>query len=144
MHDNRKLVIEYDNFKILQETEKFILGYLWEEVCLYDKVRKKEIFLHEFYGEIECGLLCDKEEWCVIGGDVLVVWKNKKNIVIDRKELNWVHDLKKKNSKIVEIFIDPWSDNAAIWELNIDNLNLKKISEFDNHKNKLYSEKVKW
>jgi hypothetical protein len=50
--------------------------------------------------------------------------------------------LRIKTSKIIEFLIDPRATNSAIGQLNIDNMELIKISDFDSYKNKPYSDNV--
>jgi hypothetical protein len=49
-----------------------------------------------------------------------------------------------KDRNTVEILIDPWGDNSAIWELNIINMEFKMKSAFNKYKDKPYTENVEW
>lgn len=121
-----------------------MLGCIWERTYLYDKINKTEIFLYEFYGECDAGVINDEDHWCVEGGDVIAIWKNGEVQIIDREELKWVNSIRIKNRNTVEVLIDPWSNNAAIWKLNIQSISFNKISDFSNYKDKPYTDKVEW
>jgi hypothetical protein len=136
--------IEHEEFKIIDETNKYILGCIWEEPYLYDKINRTEIFLCKFYGQCDSGAINDEDDWCVAGGDIIAIWKNGELRIIDREELKWVNSIRIKNRNIIEILTDPWSNNAAIWELNIQNISFNKISDFSNYKDKPYTDKVEW
>ena len=138
------IIINNSDFRIIEETDNFILGYLWEYSYIYDKRSRTEHFLCEFYGVCDCGVINDKEEWCVVGGDIIAVWKNNQVTIIDRAELAWVNDIRMKSTGVVELLIDPWSEKSAIYELDIESLTISKIADFTAYKNKPYCEKVKW
>jgi hypothetical protein len=74
----------------------------------------------------------------------LTIWTPEKTKVIDDEKLKWIHLLRFKNEEIVEILIDPWSDNSSIWEINIKTFEYRRIRDFDNYKNKEYSEIIDW
>ena len=89
----------------------------------------------DFYGDPKCGLISEKNDWAIIAGEHLTVWrkneKKKDKIVrIENDELKWIHDLRLKNEKIIEILTDPWSNNSAIWELDIEKMQYVKVSDF--------------
>jgi hypothetical protein len=121
------------DFRLIQETENYILGYICEQAYLIEKSSKRDILLCEFYGVCDAGVINDREKWCVVGGDIIAIWKNDNITIIDNDELKWVFDMRLKDNNTVEILIDPWSknNNSAIWELNVEVLVFKKIKDFD-------------
>jgi hypothetical protein len=144
MDDEDKLVTQYEDFKIIEETTKYVLGYLWEHAYLYNKMTNEEIFLCEFYGICDAGVINDEEDWCVVGGDIIAIWSNGKISIIDKYELKWVNDIRIKNRNTVEILIDPWSNDSAIWELNVEDNTFRKIRNFDKYKERPYTVDVEW
>lgn len=137
-------VIEKADFRVIMETSKYILGHLWEQAYLYDKVNMQETLLCEFYGVCDAGVINEIDEWCVVGGDVIAVWKKGEISIIDKRELAWVNDMRIKDNNTVEILIDPWSEYASIWELSINNLYFRKISDFCKYKHLPYTVNVEW
>ncbi len=144
MNNTDKLVVKYDDFRIIDETEKYILGHLWEQAYLYKKNENSEILLCEFYGDCAAGKICDEDNWCIVGGDIIAIWRNGQIAIIDNDDLKWVHDIRIKNRNTAEILVDPWSVNSAIWELDVNSMNFKMISSFDKYKEKPYIDKVEW
>jgi hypothetical protein len=144
MHSDDIPVIESKDFRIIQETDLYVLGYIWEYAYLVDKVNGSETFLCEFYGVCDSGVLSPNNDWCVVGGDLIAIWKNSEVNIIDRDELKWVNDLRQIAPFKVEILIDPWSKDSAIWELNIEDLSFIRIRDFNDYKDKPYVENVVW
>jgi hypothetical protein len=140
----QKPIIEDINFSRIQETEKYILGNIWDQSYLFDKVKKREFLLCAFYGEPDCGVINDSCNWSVVGGDIIAIWNKQKVSIIEADELKWVYDVRIKDSNTVEILIDPWSNNSSVWELEIDSLKYKKICDFEKYKEKPYTDDVEW
>ena len=43
------------------------------------KVKSKLINLGSFYGDLYCGLIDQDNEWCLVGGSILILWNKKEN-----------------------------------------------------------------
>lgn len=129
---------------ILYETDKLILSNEYESACL--KIKSTgEILLEEvFYGDPKCGLIDDQNNWAIIAGEHLTIWTSKLSKTINDENIKWVHSLRLKNAQAVEVLIDPWCENASIWEINLITLEIKKISDFDDYKNSEYVDKIIW
>ena len=44
----------------------------------------------------------------------------------------------------IEILIDPWFEEAAIWRLNLQTLQKTKIRDFNDYRELPYQDHVKW
>ena len=127
-----KFVSSNSNFKQLDENDTFLLGHLFEMIYLINKKRKKQFCLGGFYGDPSCGIISSNSKWCIVGGSLIVVWKETGSItIIDERPLNWVHDLRETGPFEAEMLIDPWADQAAIWHLNIDTLDRHKLKQLE-------------
>jgi hypothetical protein len=133
-----------DNFTILDETSKFVLGHIFEEVYLFDKETNGRYELGSIYGDPSCGLIDQDNKWCIIGGSTLIIWTPKETNEVKVDELYGACKLRRINQDKVQVLIDPWSDNSAIWELNIMDKSYFKICEFKNYRNKEYTEQIEW
>jgi hypothetical protein len=126
-----KMIVHDSHFHILHETDKFILGYVFEDAYLINKKNNKEIYLGAFYGDPACGLISKNNDWCLVCGDTTTTWKKDGNIYnIDDKEIMWVVEVRQTSICEVELLVDPWSEEGAIWKLNIDTLEKHKIKNF--------------
>ena len=130
-----------DNFRILAQTENMIIGHVYETAYIIRWLMDKEIDLGNFYGEPTCALISPKEDWCLVGGEKLILWKQGKKIQFDISD---THDIRLIDKDIVEILTDPWSENSGIWRINIATRKVDFAREFLDYKNKEYSEKVDW
>jgi hypothetical protein len=133
-----------ENLKILNETNKYVLGHIFENVYLIDKNTNIESDLGQIYGDPSCGLIDIDNKWCVVGGSTIIIWTPKETNNIQVEELNWACRIRQKDQNSVQILIDPWSDSSSIWELNIINKTYFKISDFTHYKDRKYTEQIDW
>ncbi|MFN8358692.1 MAG: hypothetical protein U0264_02145 [Candidatus Kapaibacterium sp.] len=133
-----------DNFKILNETNKYVLGHIFEETYLFDKETNERYELGSMYGDPSCGLIDQDNKWCVIGGSTVIIWTTKETTELEVDELYWACRIRQINLNSVQILIDPWADNSSIWELNILDKSHFKICDFKNYKDKAFTEQIEW
>lgn len=134
---------------LLFETDILKIEHEFENAYLIEKQSGKELMFDHFYGDPKCGLISLKNDWAIIAGEHLTVWrqgKRKNNQVerIEHDKLKWIHNIRLKSANIVEILTDPWSEKSAIWELNIDMLQLLKCRDFKDYFEKEYNENIVW
>lgn len=137
-------MIQDKNFQILDETEELILGHSFEDACLINKSTNEKKKLGDFYGEPTCGLISKTNDWCVVAGDKLVVWIKNEGVKSEDDDLSWIHDIRQAGPNSIEILIDPWSHNSAIWELDILTGIKRKIKGFTDYKGQAYCDHVIW
>ncbi|MEO7049046.1 MAG: hypothetical protein ABI091_27325, partial [Ferruginibacter sp.] len=56
--------IKDTNFRILYETDKWVLGHEFEYAYLISKKDNKEVYMGGFYGDPACGLISENNDWC--------------------------------------------------------------------------------
>jgi len=132
------------NMTILYETTKLILESKDEIACLKEKATGMVLFEDCFYGNPECGLIDEFNNWALVAGEHLTVWTPQKIHKFQKRGLAWIHAARMKNSEIIELLIDPWSEFASIWELNIINFKIHKKRDFNEYKSREYTENVIW
>ncbi len=142
------------NFHTLYENTVMTLGNVFENSYLYNKLTQQEFAIFQFYGDPNCGLVAKDNDWCLIGGEVLVFYMllGKYPTVTLIGDLRDVHSLRMIDKNIIQILIDPWSEEAAIWQLVIvDNpeksvrpTSLTKLREFNDYKDQPYTEDINW
>ncbi len=134
-----------DYFKPLHETKRMILGHVYEEVSLIEKHRNEVMFCTDVYGNPTCGIISQKNDWCIIcGSHSFILWTPKGTVRFEDENFLGAHDLRQIDDNTVEILIDPWSDKAAIWRFNIATEHAVKIRDFDDYKGKEYTNDVDW
>ncbi|MDM8162235.1 hypothetical protein QUH73_20645 [Labilibaculum sp. K2S] len=134
---------------VLFETKKLIIEHEFENAYLIEKSSGKELLFDDFHGDPKCGLISKKNDWAIIAGEHLTIWRadkrnNKQVERIENEELKWIHDVRLKSENIVEILTDPWSEKSAIWELDIETLEFIKIREFREYQDLEHTDTVKW
>jgi hypothetical protein len=129
----------------LSETDIHVLFKEHEEVFLFDKDSNENLWRVSFYGEATIGFLGLVNEWAIVGGDRLLIWKNNTELkFIEDPDLIWIHDIREVEDDEVEILTDPWGENPAIWKFNIQTEEKVKVRDFEDYKGKEYSESVEW
>lgn len=130
--------------RILYETERYELIHVFELTYLIDKTTRKEIFIGDFYGDPSCGLIDKENKWCIVGGDRIVIWGQDEIFEIAARELSCAFELRQIKENTVQVLIDPWSDYAAIWEIDVLNKIYVKICDFNKYNSKEYQGDVEW
>lgn len=133
-----------DKFKILSETNKYVLGHIYEETFLIDKVSNVKFQIGSMYGDPSCGLIDEDNNWCIVGGSTIIIWTPKETTQLNVEELHSVCQIRQITPSSVQILIDPWSDNSSIWELDVFKRTYIKIRDFLNYKDKEYTEIINW
>jgi hypothetical protein len=129
---------------IIAETQKLKLEFEQELAVLTEKSNGKILLEDEFYGNPKCGIIDSENKWVIIAGIHLTFWKSNTSKKYQNESFEWVHSLRIKDEKTVEILTDPWSEKSSVWELNTENAILIKIKDFTDYRNKEYTEFVKW
>lgn len=132
------------HYKILDETEELILGYLFEDAYLTVKATGGNTKLGTFYGDPVCGLIDSANNWCIVGGAILVLWTKDNIISVSNEDLSGVYDLRQTGNYKVQLLLDPWADNAAVWEFDVTKKVKSKIKDFPDYRDKAYTDKVAW
>lgn len=132
------------NFVRLGETQSLILGFIFEEALLVDKGTGLVVNLGSFYGDAAFGLISLNDEWCIVGGESLSLWKAGGDIIrIEFEELKLACDARQIGPYEVELLIDPWSDQGGIWRINIQTLERYRLKTIDK-RHEPYSENIDW
>ncbi|MCS3556887.1 MULTISPECIES: hypothetical protein [unclassified Sphingobacterium] len=129
-----------NDLKILDESPEYTLGCRDEEIILVNKGEKIAICIGEMYGNPDCGLIVNKV--CIIGGEHLLIWDNHQITKLDM--VGHIVQMRIMNDDMIEFLIDPWSNQASVWQLNLKNKIHYKISDFENLKNMPYTEEYTW
>ncbi len=127
-----------------------LLGHIFENSYCINKITKEEFGIFQFENDPTSGLVGKNNDWCLVGGEVLVLrtWFDDSVRLING--LNNIHDLKRIDDYKIHILTDPWTKESSIWQLEIDPgkptmpITLLKLRDFENYINKPYSETVKW
>ena len=131
-------------YKTLYETDQLILEYLYEDARLREKSSNDILLEDMFYGDPDCGLIDIDNKWAIVAGEHLTIWTPKKSKEITHDRLEWVCDLRVKDFETVEILIDPWADESSVWEINIHTFEIKRIRDFNDYREKEYTDNVIW
>ena len=127
-----------------------LLGYVFEEVYCINLITKEEIGIWQFPSEPTCGVIGENNDWCLVGGETLVLRTLFDRTVRPVGNLENIHELRLINEYTAQILTDPWAEDAAIWQLEIDTnrvapaIGLWKIRDFKDYSGNPYAEEVVW
>jgi len=138
------------NFRILYENTVMTVGHIFESSYCYNKLTEEQFGVFEFDNDPTCALVGKNDDWCLIGGDVLVLrtWADNTLRVIG--ELENIYGLKSIDEYTTQILTDPWTEESSIWQLEIDLTKLTrptslfKVKDFKEYLDKEYSEEIVW
>lgn len=130
--------------QIIDETEYLRLEHESESTFLIKKSNNEVLLEDDFYGNPTCGLIDKNNKWAIVGGTHLRLWTVDFEQYYQTEVFKNIHLIRIKNSKIIEILIDPWDEIAAIWELNLESRELIKIKNFRKYYGKPYCENIEW
>jgi hypothetical protein len=125
------MITKDSNFHKLHETDRFILAYVFEAAYLIDKKSEKEMYLGDFYGDPTCGLISEDNNWCIVGGATLSIWKVEGNVLtIKDDNLYWACKIRQTAPYEVQLLIDAsWSDKGSVWSFNINTSERHKLKD---------------
>jgi len=135
---------KYPQLKVLDETDVYLVGYQYEDAYIIEKKNFREVVVEDFYGDPSCALISRNNDWIIIAGERLVIWKDNRLYEPAQEGFQWIHALRTHDQKTVEILTDPWTEHSAIWTLNTDTLALGKVRDFYDYRDKPWTEDVVW
>ncbi|MBO6517248.1 MAG: hypothetical protein JJ975_11920 [Bacteroidia bacterium] len=150
MRPYKGYIIDHPGFKTLYENTVMIVGHVFENSYCINKLTKEEFAVFQFENDPTCGVVGRNNDWCLIGGEVLMLKTWKDNTLRSISQIKEVFDLKSVDDYNVQILTDPWSEKAAIWELKIDlnrlsnPVSVKKLRDFTEFRNKPYTKNINW
>ena len=113
-------IISSKDFHIIDQTDHFVLGGLWDSIYLIDKKTQNEIHLGDLDGVVDIGIISKDNSWAVTGREVVLLWRNGQTFTIDKKELACVESIKLIGDNLVELQVDTLNlnNNKSTWTLN--------------------------
>lgn len=130
--------------KTLFETVSLRVAFEHEEAYLLDKPIGATLLTDIFYGDPECALIATDESWAVIAGDHVTGWTPQRWQRIEAEGLEWICALRQKDRNTVELLVDPWSELAAVWEIDIELFTATKIRPFPNYRDRPFIDQPEW
>ena len=127
---------------LLYETAELCLRHQYECARLTDRASGAILFEADFYGDPTCGLIAPDNTWAVVGGERLIVWVEHAVHVVE--DISWVFDVRQTAEQIIEVLVDPWHDDSAIWRVDIVTRRASKLRGFPDYRFREYTDDVVW
>lgn len=128
----------------LDETELYVLLQEQEDVFLFDKYANAEVWRTWMYGNPMCGVIGRSNEWAIVGGDKLIVWKKAELKVINDTDLKWIHRIRQTGETQFQMLTDPWEEKSSVWSYDIYTEEKIKIRNFPDYRLREYTEYIEW
>ncbi len=134
----------YPPLRILDQTDRLLLGHVFEDIYLIDKRNGEELLHDDFHGDPRCGLISPHNDWALVAGEHLTIWWPNKSEIITQEELRWITAVRHINATCVALLVDPWGTNAAIWSLDVPHGKIQKVRDFKDYENREYTDNIEW
>ncbi|MCS3801431.1 hypothetical protein [Niastella sp. OAS944] len=125
-----------EHFKILAESQVYILGNEFEYGYIINKKIYSKIYLGSSCGDPTLGIIDQKEQWALLLGHTSYLWTPIETFKLSEihstceEIFEWPYSAKQINDFEVEILEDPWSDNPGIYIINVKEKSVKRIRDF--------------
>lgn len=144
-----------DSKRVLAETANYVLRHEYEYCTLLHKPSGQEVYVGDHYGDPGCGLISPDETWCVTGGAGVILYHlsagewigfrrnvtespSKELAVPEADDRNWLKGFAAEPCLFVEhmqfasptevrIELDPHSDYASVWRMDVTVKTLTRI-----------------
>ena len=150
MHSYKGHLKDNPGFRPLYKNFSMLLGHIFEEVYCINLITNEEFGIWQFPSDPTCGVIGKNNDWCLVGSESLVLKTFFDRTVRPVGDLRNIHELRLINEYTAKILTDPWAEDAAIWQLEIDvnrfapDIGLWKIRDFNDYTGKPYVEDVLW
>jgi hypothetical protein len=136
----------YPDLHLLDETDQLLLGHTFEVAVLICKRNGAHLLEDDFYGDPSAGLISPTNEWAVVVGEHVTVWHHRAGATrIAQQALRWVRALRLAAPPThVELLVDPWGANAAIWRLEPAAGTVAKVRDFSDYRGQEHTEHIVW
>jgi hypothetical protein len=126
---------------LIASSENYRIHGSFEEAHLIGPGIVGHVVVGDFYGDVACACIDNREKWCVTGGNGIVVYQITKpfesyaydTVTPQWKEL-WRSDedyyleaIYQVEANIVRLVIDVNSEAKGIYELNVDSLEFRQL-----------------
>ncbi len=124
------------DFKILAESQNYILGHVFEYGSIIDKRTGTGTYIGDSYGDPTFGIIDQKEKWALLFGHDTYMWTPSgikylnDEMFVHEEVFESPYDAKQINDFEVEILDDPWGQNPGIYNFNIMTSKVIKIRSF--------------
>lgn len=126
----------------LATTNELALVYMYEDGYLLHLGNKEILHLGSFYGSPSCGAIDINNKWAVMGGlEGFLLWQQGS---LEELPFPNAYEIRQVDNDLLHILTDPWTEDCAIWEFNINTQQFSKIRDFKDYQDKEYTEDVKW
>ena len=130
--------------KVLDETRRLKLAYHYETISLVDKQSGQVLMEGELYGDPTCGLIDERNQWAIVGGEYLSIWTPERTKHWIEQAPRWIHAVREARRGLVEVLTDPWGTDPAIWTLDTTTFALRKERNFLDYQGTPYVDDVLW
>lgn len=137
----------YNAYFNLGEADKYIMGKqlrivsISENAYLLHLETRDVTYLNWFYGDPTCGLISENEDWAVMAGHFeLTVWYvgEHDEAELTTIDIDPVFDMRQKDEVTVELLVGISYLDAAVWELDITTMQLRKTAHYTSFFNREY------
>lgn len=123
--------------------DQLVVGSLHESIYLLNRQTQQIELLDSFYGNPACAIIAQNHQWILMGGDHLSLYDICSGH-LSEIALPWVLAMRQTDTWKASILTDPWSEEAAVWEIDVQTKKLCKTRPFPDYIDQPYREDILW
>ena len=136
--------------KTLAESQHYRLVH--ESVFLVEKTTGVRTPVADHYGDPAVGLIDKNEQWFATGGEGLVYLDFTRGVreffrkgrPPNAEQTYFVHAMRPDGEEQIRVLIDPWSEFASTWVLDVRTLALRKLADGPSLVDEPYRDEVEY
>ena len=138
-NDLENKTFSYGHYRTLDESENYFLIASAEDATLLDKRSMEKIEVGVHYGDPIVGIIAPDESWFLTAGEGIIYfdfqrkfhyfWRREDKSYQGKEPCLFINAARWEPPGFVRILVDPWSEQASTWLLDIEQLRLEKISD---------------
>lgn len=121
----------------LAESPKFVLAHEYETAFAINRHTGERHPIGEHYGDPTCALISPDEDWFLVGGEGLTFLdlnRGRRDFLRRSEEaitahVYFVSAMRIDGPRSVRILVDPWSEEASTWQLDLEALAILKVAD---------------
>jgi hypothetical protein len=129
-------------FHPLAESQHYLLGHVYEQAQVFDKLSAQALIVGEHYGDPTIGIISADELWFISGGEGVQCYSMIERKIhtffrrgfppfpLESQTPHWpVRGITFVAPRTIRIEIDPLCEFSSMWQLELDTLSLSRVTD---------------
>lgn len=123
-----------EDFRVLAESENYLLGHVYELGLMVKKDSGEEIYMGDYYGDPDFGLIDKDEKWALLCGTDSYLWKADTLIHLNREDTDFAElfhypfAARQESKNIIQLLDGPLAGNSSAYNFNVETFGISKLA----------------